>query len=153
MPFLSSKIPVLINVLLIIETSCPEPVNPRFVSNSFRSNAAIIFVLLLFAIEVISFLFIASLLITGVNANTSSHILDINSVNSAFLFIFNILPQKIYSDLYSSGLVYPLIKRLITSRKSSYITSYSSNKILSSFASSLNRETALNSLTIFSISL
>ena len=91
-PPFSSQIPVRIRVLLIIETSCPEPVSPRFGSNSFRSKAATILFLLLFAVAVISFLFIASLLITGVSEYTSSQITDINSVKAAFLEIATSLP-------------------------------------------------------------
>ena len=49
-----------------IDTSCPLPVSPKFSSNSLWSNAAITLYLLLFAIDVNSFLLIDSLFITGV---------------------------------------------------------------------------------------
>ena len=63
----ASRTPVLMSVLLIIETSCPVPLSPRFGSSSVRRIPAINFALLFLVTVVISSLLITSLLITGVN--------------------------------------------------------------------------------------
>ena len=80
---MSVKIPVLIRVLRIMETSCPVPVNPRFVSSWFLNNAATILLRLLLAIFVITFRLTASLLIVGVSEYTVSQIFAISSVRAA----------------------------------------------------------------------
>ena len=66
LPFSFLRTPVRRRVLRIIDTSWPVPVRPRFGSSSLLKSAATILFRLFLAIEVASFLFSASLLITGV---------------------------------------------------------------------------------------